>query len=215
MRRGIYAILLLMIFPGMSGQTDNRDALAFYNNAMFLIGRKDYIGAIANFTAAVRMDSLFLQAYENRGVARYYLNDHAGAIADYNKALKINPDDCNTYGRRGWAKFRLQQYSEAVSDFDKAIEGNRDYAGHYVIRGQAKFWLQDYEGALLDFNRVLRPFFGTRDDKMKALFWRAMVRIGLGQKEGACHDFRESAKMGFKMAIELLDIYCPELTFPD
>ncbi|HNR42186.1 MAG TPA: tetratricopeptide repeat protein [Bacteroidales bacterium] len=215
MNRGIYAILFFMVFPGISGQTDNRDALVFYNHAMFLIGRKDYIGAIVNFTEAVRRDSLFLQAYENRGVARYYLNDYEGAIADYDRALKINPYDYNTYGRRGWAKFRLQQYSEAVIDFSKAIEGDRDHAGHYLIRGQAKFKLQDFEGAMVDFNRVLKPFFGTRDDKRNALFWRAMVKIELGQKESACRDLRESAKMKFKMAIELLDIYCPELTLPD
>jgi len=33
---------------------------------------------------------MFLQAYEKRGRAKYYLNDYAGAIKDYNKALKIN-----------------------------------------------------------------------------------------------------------------------------
>ncbi len=208
MREGFISAMLFMIFPVMGGQTADREALAYYNHGVYLVGKKQFAGAVMNFTEAIRRDSLFLQAYENRGVARYYLNDPAGAIADYDKALTINPDDYSTIGRRGWAKYNLQQYSDAISDFSKAIEGKRDNAGYYVIRGQAKFKIQDFDGAIQDFNRVIKSWNATRDHKRKALFWRAMVRIDLGQKESACNDFGESMRLGYKMAGELADIYC-------
>lgn len=208
MREGFIMALFLMIFPVMGGQTADREALAYYNHGVYLVGKKQFAVAVMNFTEAIRKDSLFLQAYENRGVARYYLNDPAGAIADYDKALKINPNDYSTYGRRGWAKYQLQQYSESISDFDIAIEGKRDNAGYYVIRGQAKFKIQDYEGAIQDFNMVIKSWNATRDHKRKALFWRAMVKIELGQKESACIDFGESDRLGLEMARELYDIYC-------
>ncbi|NMC39067.1 MAG: tetratricopeptide repeat protein [Bacteroidales bacterium] len=208
MREGTITVFLLLIFSVVSGQTADREALAYYNHGVYLVGKKQFAGAVVNFTEAIRRDSLFLQAYENRGVARYYLNDPVGAIADYDKALKINPDDYSTFGRRGWAKYQLQQYREAISDFNKAIEGKRDNAGYYVIRGQSKFKIQDYDGALEDFNRVVKSLNATRDNKRKALFWRAMVKIELGQKESACVDFSESMRLGYRMAGELADIYC-------
>lgn len=208
MREGFIIALLFMISPVTGGQTADREALAYYNHGIYLVGKKQFAGAVANFTEALRRDSLFLQAYENRGVARYYLNDPAGAIVDYDKALKINPDDYSTYGRRGWAKYQLQQYSESISDFDIAIEGKRDNAGYYVIRGQAKFKIQDYNGAIQDFDRVVKSWNATRDHKRKALFWRAMVKIDLGQKENACNDFSASYRLGHEMARELYDIYC-------
>lgn len=208
MREGFIVALLLMIFPVVGGQTADKEALAYYNHGVYLVGKKQFAGAVANFTEAIRRDSLFLQAYENRGVARYYMNDPVGAIVDYDKALKINPDDYSTYGRRGWAKYHLQQYSESISDFDIAIAGKRDNAGYYVIRGQAKFKIQDYDGAIQDFNRVVKSWNATRDHKRKALFWRAMVKIETGHKESACIDFGESMRLGYKMAGELAEIYC-------
>jgi serine/threonine-protein kinase len=209
MREVFIMVSLLMIFLVTGGQTADREALAYYNHGVYLVGKKQFTGAVMNFTEAIRRDSLFLQAYENRGVARYYLNDPAGAIIDYDKALKINPYDYSTYGRRGWAKYQLQQYSEAISDFSVAIEGKSDNAGYYVIRGQAKFKIRDYDGAIQDFNRVIKSWNATRDHKRKALFWRAMVKTDLGQKESACNDFNASYKLGHEMAGELYDIYCP------
>lgn len=209
MKEGFNISLLLMICSVLGGQTYDREALVYYNHGIYLIGKKEYTGAVVNFTEAIKRDSLFLQAYENRGVARYYLNDHAGAVLDYDKALEINPEDYSTYGRRGWAKYNLKQYSEAISDFNKAIEGKRDNAGYYVIRGQAKFNIQDYDGAILDFSRVIKSWNATRDHKRKALFWRAMVKIELGQKESACLDFMASDRLGHEMAGELYEIYCP------
>ena len=208
MKEILYCISTLLISVAASGQTDDKRALDYYNNGCYLVARKNYIGAVANFTEAIKRDSDFIQAYENRGVAKYYLNDHKGAIADYNIALKINPDDYSTYGRRGWAKFCLQDYREAITDFNKAIKGKWDNAGYFNIRGQAKYRIQDYEGAIADFNKVIRSLSGGKDDRSKAFFWRGLVKIDLGQKESACLDFRESGKLGHAMANELLEIYC-------
>ena len=45
-----------------------------------MIYLENYNLAIRDFTEAIRLDSGFVQAYENRGVAKYYLNDYSGAI---------------------------------------------------------------------------------------------------------------------------------------
>lgn len=204
----IITLSILLISAILHGQTENRRAMDFFGRGYYQMERKDYFGAIISYTEAIKQDSLFLQAYENRGVAKYYIGDFAGAINDYNMALKINPYDYSTFGRRGWAKFKLQKYSEALADFDKAIEGKKGDDSYYGIRGQAKYRLQDYEGALADLTKVIKSLSAGRSKRGEALFWRAMVKIDLNQKESACADLNESKRMGYKMAGELIEIYC-------
>lgn len=208
MAKLIYCISAFLISLAAFNQSADKQALRYYNDGCYFISTKNFIGAVACLTEAIKRDSDFIQAYENRGVAKYYLNDFAGAITDYNMALKINPNDYNTFGRRGWAKFNLQLYKDAISDFNKAIEGNWDNPGYYNIRGQAKYRIQDYEGAISDFNKVIKSISCGKDDRSKAYFWRGLVKIDLGQNGSACLDFRESGKLGYVMANELLEIYC-------
>src|SRR5206468_2584329 len=53
----------------------------------------DDAGAIADYTAAVRIKPTYIEAYNNRGLARQRTGDLAGAIADYQEALRLSPLD--------------------------------------------------------------------------------------------------------------------------
>lgn len=169
---------------------------------------KNYPGAIYDFSEAIRLDSGFIQAFENRGVAKYYLNAFHEAIEDFSKALEINPNDYNTYARRGWARLKLLDCKGAVYDFTRAIEGGRNESQNYNARGQAKYYLHDYEGAFADFSKVINTLLGEKDQKARAFYWRGLVRIDLGHKEEACLDLHKSLKSGYEKAIELIEIYC-------
>jgi len=50
---------------------------------------KQYELAIADFTAALRLDSEYANAYTNRANARLQLNDSIGAYQDYIKAAQL------------------------------------------------------------------------------------------------------------------------------
>jgi serine/threonine-protein kinase len=209
MRIMAYLISVLLMPFTVYGQTNDKKALESYNNGIDKFFKKNYSEAIIDFSETIKHDSGFIQAYENRGVAKYYLHDFRGATDDFNKALKINPNDYNTHGRRGWAKFYLQDYRGAIDDFSKAIEGGRDDAQYYNIRGQAKYYLQDYKGAMDDFNRVIKFGAGDKEQRSKAFYWRGLVEIDLGQKDGGCLDLRKAGKLGYAKAYELIEIYCP------
>ena len=198
-------IALLLSVPGFS-QTSDRKAMECFNMGTYKVLKKDYKGAIVEFNDAIRRDSVFLQAYENRGVAKYYLNDFIGAIEDYNKALEINPDDYNTFGRRGYARFNLNDFAGAVADFSEALKGDQNDAGFYTIRGQTKYKLLDYQGAIDDFNHVIKSWNFTKVQKSKAYYWRGLVKIDMGRKEEGCIDLRRAARSGYEMAVELSDM---------
>jgi len=208
MNRILFIIaVLLMSIPGFS-QSNNKKAMEYYDNGCDKVFKKDYTGAIADFSEAIKRDSGFIQAYENRGVAKFYLKDNRGAFADYTRALRINPNDYNTHGRRGWAEFYLQEYREAIADFTKAIEGGRNGEQYYNIRGQAKYYLQDYNGAIADFNRVIKSWSGEKYQKSKALYWRGLSKINLGQKDNGCLDLGKAADMGYSEANEAIQKHC-------
>jgi len=64
-----------------------------YNNLGYiaLVYEDNYEEAIRYFTKAIELDSLYDQAWCNRGVAHYYLGEWQKARADYLQCRKINP----------------------------------------------------------------------------------------------------------------------------
>jgi tetratricopeptide (TPR) repeat protein len=208
MKRIVYLISMLLIsFAGYS-QKDDQIAKEYFNSGCDKVSRKNYKGAIADFSEAIMRTPGFKQAYENRGVAKYYLLDLIGAVDDFTKALEIDPNDYNTYGRRGWAKFHLQDYRGAVTDFTKAIKGSRDSLQYYNIRGQVKYLLQNYEGAIADLNKVIKSWSVGKNQKSKAFYFRGLSEIDMGQKDSGCLDLSKAAKSGYIKASEAIKQYC-------
>ena len=208
MKRFLYLIPVLLIsFTGYS-QTNDLSAKEYFNTGGEKVSGKDFRGAIDDFSAAIKRDPGFKQAYENRGVAKYYLQDLTGAIDDFTRALEIDSHDYNTYGRRGWAKFYLRDYRGAIDDFTEALKGSGDNAVYYNIRGQAKYQLPAYEGAIADFNKVIRSWTSGKNQKSKAFYFRGLSEIDLGQKDIGCLDLKKAWKSGYAKAYETIKRYC-------
>ena len=201
-------ISVLWISFAVYSQTGDRSAMRYFISGTYKVTKKDYRGAITDLTEAIKLDSGFLQAYENRGVAKFYLQDFRGAIDDYDRALEINPDDYNTYGRRGWAKITILDCMGAIDDFTKALEGQRNAPEYYNVRGQAKYCLQDYKGAIADFDRVIGAWYSGKEYKGEAFFWRGIVKMDLGQRDGGCQDLLKAGKLGNAKALQVAEGFC-------
>jgi len=68
-----------------------------YNNLGYiaLVYEDEYADAVRYFSKAIALDSLYDQAWCNRGIAYYYLEEYQKARADYLQARKINPYNQN------------------------------------------------------------------------------------------------------------------------
>ena len=208
MKRNFHLIILLLIsFAGFS-QPYNKNALGYTISGSDKVARKDYSGAVEDFSMAIKLDPNFKQAYENRGVAKFYLQDYNGAIQDYNRAIEIDPEEYSSFGRRGWAKFHLQDYTGAIEDLNRAVQGSKDKFRYLNFRGQAKIRLQDLEGAITDFSSVISALSSDREQKSKAQYWRGMIKISLGQIDSGCQDLKKAVKSGNEDAGKAVYIYC-------
>lgn len=64
---------------------------AYFNRGVAWSGQNKYDLAIADYTAAIKIEPKYREAYNNRGNAYRRKGDHALAIADYTEAIKLNP----------------------------------------------------------------------------------------------------------------------------
>ncbi|MDD3876188.1 MAG: tetratricopeptide repeat protein [Bacteroidales bacterium] len=83
---------------------------------------RNYQGALEDFDKAVEMDSYSPDAYNYRGIVRYYMDDFAGALIDFNKAIELQPDYAEAYNLRGIVKGELKDEKGACEDWERAFE---------------------------------------------------------------------------------------------
>jgi tetratricopeptide (TPR) repeat protein len=107
------------------------------------------------FDKAIKIDSLFANAYYNRGIAYANLNKIEMAINDFGKAILINTLDYKSYYNRGNLKMQQENFEGALIDFDKAIEIYPKYERAYSNRATTKAFLKDYNGAIKDYDFII------------------------------------------------------------
>jgi len=149
---------------------------------------KDYKGAIAVLTEAIRLNLKDTLAYNNRGNARAELGDLQGAIADYNQALNINPNYTQAYINRGNARSASKDKQGAIADYTKALNINPNYALAYNNRGIARSDLGDLQGAITDYNQALN----INPNYANAYYSRGITRAALEDKQGAIADYNQA-----------------------
>ena len=86
----------------------------------------DPLGAIDDFTKAIKLKPDYENAYIWRGEEKYKISDYEGAISDYQFALELNQENSEVFLNLGKAKFKLGKLDEALSDLKMATAlGNK------------------------------------------------------------------------------------------
>jgi tetratricopeptide (TPR) repeat protein len=189
---------------------------------------KDYQGEIEDYTKAIDLNPEYLDAYNNRGVAKRILKDFLGAIEDYNRAIELSPQFISAYLNRGVAKIEIQNYQEAIEDCNKVIELNPKHTSAYHNRGVAKKSLKDFLGAIEDYTNAIdtdlnyslsfmnrgevknetKDYLGAIEDYTKAIELnpeyaksynnRGITKSSLKDYHGAIEDFTKAIELDSK-----------------
>ncbi len=116
--------------------------------------RKDYYGAIANYTSAIEFAPDNFSNYYNRAISKSYLKNYNGAIKDYTKVTELNPESSSAFYNMAIEKFNIGKFYLAIADYTKAIELDPKKVGAYYNRAIIKEYLGDLTGACEDYKKA-------------------------------------------------------------
>ncbi len=167
LRRAGFCLALVMAVPALAQPQAAREA--FFKGV--IEGKSgDQQKAVEHFSEAIRIDSRFVLAYYNRGIAWQQLGKEQRAIEDYTQALRLAPRLADAYGSRGSAYENLGQFDQAIKDYGEAIRLAPKVAQNYANRASSFGKLGRYPQAIRDYDEALR--LGPRDDEtLDAFAW--------------------------------------------
>jgi suppressor of tumorigenicity protein 13 len=85
------------------------------------LGSRDFAGAIASFTEAIKLDATGTRPFAMRAKAHIKLKKPVAALKDADAVLAINPDNAAGYKWRGKANAMLGNWINAFEDLSKAL----------------------------------------------------------------------------------------------
>lgn len=132
---------------------------------------KNYIGAIEDFTEAIRLATDYAEAYYHRGLAKFNL-------ARYSKREDNNP---------------LQNLNDAIEDFTKVIRLKADCADAYFQRGIIYRYKKEHENSIQDFTQAIN----IDKNYEKAHFYRGFEKEELTKEDNVSRDAISDYKNAF------------------
>jgi tetratricopeptide (TPR) repeat protein len=102
---------------------------------------------ILNYRQALEVDSNYVDAWNNLGVAYFYYSNFDSAVICLKKALDINPDYPPAHNNAGYILDALGEYDQAISHYQKAIKLRPTYVIAMANLVDTYVHKKDYESA--------------------------------------------------------------------
>lgn len=128
----------------------------------------DINGAIADYSAAIRLIPQSESAYYERGRIYNEQKKYLDAINDFTKVIEINPKNYRALYLRGYTKFLTGNYRGAVDDLNLSIGLYANSALAYWYRAEAKKKLGEKTGACEDWDKAYRLGYFEATAKINA-----------------------------------------------
>lgn len=144
-------------------ETNTPDSEKLFENGTIAIESKNYTDAEIYFSRHLEKFSNDVNAYYNRGYARFKLKEYKNAISDFTAVLDNN-GTMETYFYRGNCYYSLKEYKKACDDYTKASEQETANPEVYFNRGFAYYRLKNYQDAVNDWNKAIELNPGYRSE---------------------------------------------------
>ncbi|MBX2945346.1 MAG: tetratricopeptide repeat protein [Cyclobacteriaceae bacterium] len=128
----------------------------YLERAYYRLLRKDYAGALADYSQAIKLDRANPEIWLNRGMAKEKLHDLAGAFRDYTEAIELDEGFVKAWLNRGNILAAQKKYTEAIEDYSAAITYQPDYGVAYYNRAIAYYKLNKLAEACDDLKNAAR-----------------------------------------------------------
>ncbi len=128
--------------------------MALNHRARAFLEKGDDISAIADHSAAIRIDPEDAGAFTGRGLAYRVRGDLRRAISDYDEAIRLNPKSGRAFVGRGDVFSNKGDFGRATADYNEAVRLNSKSALAYFARARSYLFAGSVEKALADFNQA-------------------------------------------------------------
>jgi tetratricopeptide (TPR) repeat protein len=78
--------------------------------------KKDYYGAISDYSRCIELNQEFMPIYKARGVARLEIGDYTGALSDFDIYLKSEKSDAYAFYQRAMVKIKMGKIYDCCVD---------------------------------------------------------------------------------------------------
>ncbi|MCJ7554943.1 MAG: tetratricopeptide repeat protein, partial [Ignavibacteriaceae bacterium] len=158
---------------------------------------QDYPNALNHFKKAVAIDSNFAPSYNTLGYVNVSMENFAAAEESFKKYLELIPDEANPYD--SYAELLLTQgrYDESIEQYNKAIQTDPEFVTALVGIGNNYIFKEDYNKARDYYQQYYDKSFNI-NQKLDALWWKAVSYIHEGNIVDAIKVFDERSKLAFE-----------------
>jgi tetratricopeptide (TPR) repeat protein len=167
--------------------------------------------AMADFEAAIAMDSRCSAAIHNRAVLRAQQNDFDAALQDFNRVIELNPGLAIAYRNRAELLAAQGKVGDAVADYTRAIEAMPDDAELYRARAHALQSRGEFKRAIADLNRSIQ----LDPQAAEGLAQRGNIMAERGDFDHALADFKQAVAIAPNLADAQRSLAWVYATCPD
>jgi clan AA aspartic protease (TIGR02281 family) len=182
-----------------------KNTVAYINRGRAKVNIGDINGAINDFNKAIELNPIEPNAYYGRALAKLKNEDYNGAITDYSKCIDLNPLSEDAILQRGMLYYANNKSNEALSDCNRVLELNPKKGSAYMLRAYIKNQKKDYKGAINDCSMAINL---DPSNNYTLYHYRGLVKLSIGDIDGACHDWKNAKLLGNEDANYLIFKYC-------
>jgi TPR repeat protein len=182
-----------------------KNAEAYHNRGVCFEQQSDYHRAVADYSAAIKLNPAAFRAYYHRARVRYNgARAIDEALSDYSKAIELKPDFADAWLNRGVAYFEgKQDLTLALRDFDKAIALRPESPAGHFNRGNVCLDQDRLDDAILSYGEALR----RNPQYADAYLNRGLAHKRAGKFESAINDFSDALNLRADDIGELLSTF--------
>ena len=193
--------------------------LDFYLLAEEFRRENDFQNALSHYRKALQIDPNNFWSLYQMGLCHMLDGQPAAAVAAYTVCISLRPEEAICYVSRGTAYGGINQTEDALGDLEKAQQLDPNFWAVFLNRGAVHLARKDFEKAEADFKKVIElrsqlpgphhnlsmvyeaqqrypdaeaeatAAISIDESYFKAYSTRAIVRLQLGNSNGALSDF--------------------------
>jgi len=118
-------------------------------------GKGNYEKALEFYQTALKINPLYVEAYNNRGVVLDLLGQPEQALKDFDKALELKSDDAEIWCNKAVVLGKLNKYNEALQAYKTATQLDPKNPNVWYQRAWAYSLKGDKINALMNLSRAI------------------------------------------------------------